>query len=1061
MPRVPFYTLLWSRDRSHYELYTQGQFEQIFSSGDQNAWLTWLDDKTSFAFQGACGRLNVYRESRRHAREYWYAYHTTSSGTRKCYLGRTTTVTFARLEKEAKALGGSPEAPLVPLRTQSTPKAKPQELDLLKQERALLKSKLSAPRRPPSLVERVRLFEALNVACSSPLTLLCAPAGSGKTTLLSAWAVASPRQVAWLSLDELDNDLTRFWVSVLAALRITLPEVGESVLTMLFSPQPPPTSTILTALLNELGEQRDDIFLILDDYQVIEEVALNASVAFLLDHQPSNLHLIISSRTDPELPLSRLRVRGNLVEIRDQDLRFRLEETASFLSQMIDVSLSHADVATLWQRTEGWIAGLQLAALSLRQHEDVSAFLQTFAGSHRFLLDYIQQEILAPLEPSLRHFLLASAILSRLSAPLCQAVTEEEESQQLLERIERANLFLVPLDEERNWYRFHDLFREVLLARLQASQAELVPHLHLRAARWYEAQGQMREAIAHALEARDFAFAASLMERVAPQIFLGGEVRILQTWIAALPDAVLQQYTSLTLNTALRCLQTAHTAVKASYSRMLIQVEETMARVEAVAHSPQDPHLEEEERIKTLRRLRLLRVLIASKAIIMQGDTERLRQLAQEVESLVENEEISWKMVGLYLTFLLIEFLLREGVHLIKRLLLAKQQARDALDLGATVRIMHWLAYAYVKAGQLHQAEQECLEALVLVEQIGKPLLITGYLYYPLARISYAWNRLEEASRWLHQMLRIGQDWQTAELLIAGKNLLAWLQVSTNDYEAADQTLQEAEALVQQEQNALFTFWVTATRVHYWLATGNLVQAEKWAASMEFSQERWNPNHKEMFLMQMRVFLAQHRSRYVVEVLQRWSQQFDQSGDIEATIAYLVLQMVALHQAGRREQAVRVAARLFAMTEPERHIRIYLDAGPPMKQTLLALLQVQPDETQGASGFSRAFVSTLLDAFEQEEKHTRKISLTPTTSRKPMSSPQQIASPVPAFLEPLTPREQEVLHWLARGASNQEIARKLVIQLSTVKKHVSNLLTKLGVESRTQAIAQARIRSLL
>jgi LuxR family maltose regulon positive regulatory protein len=1071
MPKLPIHRLVWSAESRTYILFTPDQPPQPLVPEDEESWLAWLVAQSSFSFQGQSGHLSVLKESRQRGAGYWYAYHTIESQTHKRYLGRTETVTLARLEEVAQSLSREYSLEMKPAPLTSLREAHPTDLTRseatsnasrqAEQRIALLKSKLSPPRLPLLLVNRARLLEEFDSVCSHRLTLLSAPAGSGKTTLLSAWAAVSSHQIAWLSLDELDNDPTRFWASVIAAIRTKVPEIGEIALAMLSSSSPPPFSTILTSLLNEVEGRGNDLILVLDDYHVIEESVLHGALIFLLDHLPSNLHLVLSSRTDPELPLSRLRVRGQMHEIRDQDLRFSGEETASFLTQRMGLPLSEEDVATLQDRTEGWIAGLQLAALSLRKRQDRGAFVKVFAGSHRFLLDYVQQEILAPLEASLRGFLLQTAVLSRLSADLCQAVTGEPESQALLESIERANLFLVPLDDERRWYRFHDLFREVLLARLQASQPELVPVLHQRAAHWYEKQGQAREAIAHALQAHDFSFAAALMEREAPHLWLNEESSILHTWIAILPDAVLCHHAHLALNTALRYLQIAHATVNASYARTLIQIEEMMARVEAGAHSQQEPVLPEEEVALIERRLRLLRLLIASKAVIMQGDKERLRRLAQEVESLIEHEEISWKTVGLYLTFLLIEFIQREGALLIPSLLSAKQQGIAVQELGDTARIMHWLAYVYVEAGRLHQGEQECLEALALVQQIGKPHSITGYIYYQLARIYYIWNRLEEALHSLQQTLRTGFDWQMGEVLIAGHDFLARLMIAMGDLEAADQALQKAEDLVQQEQNVLFISWVVATRVHYWLATGNLDQAENWAGQMEFPQERLDPNQKGVFLMYVRVFLAQQRYHQALEALECFSTQLDQSTDREHLIDFLKLHVLALHHVGKREQAARVAARLLALTEPEDHIRTYLDVGPPMKLVLKALLEMQSDALPDAIVLPRSYLARLLTAFEQDEKNNHTSLLAQGISSQPLSRPPQVASVSSELPEPLTQREQEVLYWLAQGASNQEIANAMVIQVSTVKKHISNLLTKLGAESRTQAIAQARTRSLL
>jgi len=847
---------------------------------------------------------------------------------------------------------------------------------------------------------------------------------------------------------------------------------------MLHSPQSPPLSTIPTALLTEILEVGRDIILILDDYHVIEDQAIGEAMLFLLDHLPATLHLVLATRTDPELPLSRFRVRGQMIEIRASDLRFTREEAASFLTQGMGLPLSEEDVATLSKRTEGWIAGLQLAALSMRKREDLSAFVKDFAGSHRFLLDYVQQDILARLPVTLQNFLLHTSILTSMNAALCQAVTAapgQQGSQQMLEELERANLFVVPLDEQRQWYRFHDLFRQALRARLQASQPEQVPLLHQRAARWYEAQGELREAIAHTLAAPDYPYAASLMERAAEHLWLSGEAQSVLTWMQALPDVILWQHARLALDGALRLLESQHAAVRASYARALAQVEQTMARVEAVLPSQEEPSAkpEAEEMLPALsdveravlgRRLRLLRALIATRAILTHGDAERLRLLAYEAEVLSEDEEVSWKMISLSLTFWLTESLQREGALLIPRLLEVKQQVIQAGDHRALVRVMRWLALAYLRAGQWRLVEQECLEALALVEQIGEHAITVGYLHFYLAAAYYAWNRLAEASGSLHHLRRIAHDWQQADLLIIGNQLLADLELLRGDLAAAHQALQQAEALVQQEGFATHVYGVVATRVEYWLAAGDLAQAATWAAQTTFSPQTWNPNHKLALLMQVRVSLAQQQYPQAIEALECFSAQLDRPGDIVTTIEFLAIYLVALHQAGKRERAQAVAARLLALTEPEGYIRVYLNLGEPMKQvlkTLLATAHEQPEQARRAPTLSLSFVAQLLAAFEQEEKNTRASPRTETPLSQALAVPQKRASASPAPVESLTRREQEVLRLLAEGVSNQEIATALVISLATVKKHVSNLLGKLGAVNRTQAIAQARALSLL
>jgi LuxR family transcriptional regulator, maltose regulon positive regulatory protein len=493
-----------------------------------------VQEQTAFAFQGQAGHLSVIKEARPGGSQYWYAYRRLARRTHKRYLGSSAKVTFAHLEQIAAQLTRSSSLPSLALVSR--------ESLSFEQRSPLLSAKLSAPRLPSWLVERSRLLRELDAVRTYPLTLVSASAGSGKTTLLSAWVAATQSgrasggkaqgtpssgiAFAWLSLDAQDREPTRFWTSVIVALQAALPTVGQTAFALLHAPEAPPLSTPLTNLLGELERIEQDIVLILDDYHVISEYSMHESLLFLLEHLPINVHLVLATRADPALPLSRLRLRGHLLEFRDQDLRFRQAEATSFLVQGMGLPLSEEEVTILQTRTEGWIAGLQLAALSLRKREDSSTFVKDFAGSHRYLLDYVQQDILAQLSAPLQEFLLQTAILPRMNAASCQAVTaslSQKESQQMLEELERANLFVVPLDDERQWYRYHDLFREALLVRLQASSPELIPLLHRRAASFYEAAGEWREAIIHALAATDYASATRLMERAAHTLLQGGE----------------------------------------------------------------------------------------------------------------------------------------------------------------------------------------------------------------------------------------------------------------------------------------------------------------------------------------------------------------------------------------------------------------------------------------------------------------------------------------------------------------------------------------------------------
>jgi LuxR family maltose regulon positive regulatory protein len=579
MPKVPLHTLIWSHEHHLYELYTQGQLKLRFRPAEEAACQAWLCEVVSFAFQGACGRLNVYQEQRPRGGAYWYAYQTKAGRTRKRCLGRTETLTLARLEEIARALLPRSQAAQAP-----------------DQGIFVLSSKLAPPRLSDTLVERERLLVALDGALSTKLSLLCAPAGFGKTTLLSAWATQHQAQVAWLTLDELDNSPTRFWVGLIAALRHCgryAPGFGETAVALLQSPQPP-LAAILTTLLHELENHQTQptlLVLMLDDYQVIEEQAIHESLSFFLEHVPAHLHLLLSSRVDPALSLSRLRVRGQLTEIRADDLRFRLEEANHYLNHLISPTLSAEEVSRLVKRTEGWIAGLLLAALTMQKREDRAAFLQAFTGSQRYLLDYEQEEILARLPTSVRDFLLHTAILSQMSASLCQAVTGAStpaESAQMLALLERANLFLVPLDEERRSYRLHELFREALLSILHTSQPESVQLLHRRAADFYEAQGQWAEAITHRLAATDFSAAARLMEQTVEQFWVRGEAATIAGFVLTLPELVVREHPRLLLTTALYLLNSVKQTTREQCTRIYQQARRLMARVEAALRQERD-----------------------------------------------------------------------------------------------------------------------------------------------------------------------------------------------------------------------------------------------------------------------------------------------------------------------------------------------------------------------------------------------------------------------------------------------------------------------------------------
>ncbi len=760
----------------------------------------------------------------------------------------------------------------------------------------------------------------------------------------------------------------RFWASCIASLQSSLPRLGVEALALLHAREAPPLSTILVALLNEIMQLDREVILILDDFHFISEQAIHEGLLFALHHLPANLHLVLATRMDPLLPLSRLRTRGQLLEIRSSDLRFTQEESTTFLLQHMGLPLSQEDVTTLHSRTEGWIAGLHLAALSLRKQQDLSGWVSDFAGSHRYLLDYVQQDVLAHLPVPLQHFLLQTSLVSRMNAALCQAITAGpslQASQQMLEEAEQANLFVVPLDEQRQWYRYHDLFREALRTQLHISQPELVPLLHRRAARWYEIQGEWREAITHALAAADYHLAASLMEQAAPHFWLSGEARTIQNWVLALPDSVLRAHTRLALGAALRFLNSVHISTETLHASMAAQVQRIILRMEAILHG-QEAHLLSEAEVALIeRRLCLLRALIEVRAILGRGDKERLRLLTHELEALPPDDEVSWQLIPLSFAFWLALSFQQSSTQLVERLCDARQWVSEAGDHLVTFRVMTWLATAYLEAGQMHMAHRECLSALTLLEQISGGTPVAGYLLFSLFNVYYAWNRLEEAANAMHRLLRIAQDWQQVELLVIGERSAARLALARGDLGTAQEALQRAEALFEQEKFVNNVRWVVDTRIRIWLAQGNLAEAGAWAAQTQttLSPQDWDPLRKWEVLLLARVALAQKKPAQAVETLERFSWHRDQPADIEKTLEWMALYVVALFQAGKAERARTVAARLLAMTEPEDYIRVYLDAGPPMKQVLKLLLEAPLERDASTGTISTSYVLRLLAAF--------------------------------------------------------------------------------------------------
>jgi LuxR family maltose regulon positive regulatory protein len=907
-----------------------------------------------------------------------------------------------------------------------------------------LATKLIAPQLPSTLVNRERLLTELNVTPAHRLVLLSASAGFGKTTLLSAWVRQCKSLVAWLALDGQDDDPIRFWAYVIAALRKAGLPVGEAMLALLQAPQRLELAGALTTLINELTALERETVLILDDYHVIREQTIHESLQFLLDHLPACLHLCIASRIDPPLALSRLRGRGQLVEIRDTDLRLRDEETARFLTQVMKLALSQEDIQHLETRTEGWIAGLQLVALSLRRHADVPDFIRTFTGSQRFIFDYVQEEILASLPELQQRFLLETAVLDRMNAAVCQALTGREDAQQVLEALERANLFLVPLDEERNWYRFHSLFREVLLAHLQAVQPGRVAHLHRAAAIWYQQQGWVHEAISHALAAQDFSFVAFLLETNVEHLYLQGELKTLLTWLKQVPEDVLCEHPRLATSYILAFNMMFPFAHQQLSERASLQ--RLMGRL---VQSTYQEVLAPPERDRLRKRIAILKSWELIAGALSDGNVEQLASVVQRMQRLSLDDDIMWKLQhGGCLTIAL--RLAGNFSPMVAAIQEIKAMSWAAQQFALESQLLWGLVAAQIALGQLRQASDHRQELRQLVDRLGRPLPVAAYPDFFQAQLAYEWNDLDMAKRAALKAIEQTAPLQYMDILMGAYEVLVRVCIVQGDLRGAEQAVHELERLHQSYEIPLFRPWIASTRVYLWLAQGKLARAVDWAERANYRHDVLAYPREREYLALVHIYLANRQYPQALHWLNALLSSAELVARMGSVIAILALQVAALQAAGNGEEARRVLQRLLTLTEPEGYVRVFLDAGKPMQQALQALLLVKQNNI--AAGHI-SYIHTLLDAFASGQgAETMEKRIPPATP------PINASLPLP---EALTSREQEVLHLLAQGASNQEIARQLVVSLATAKKHVANILSKLGAENRTQAIAHARSLSLL
>jgi LuxR family transcriptional regulator, maltose regulon positive regulatory protein len=900
----------------------------------------------------------------------------------------------------------------------------------------ILATKLYIPLPRPNIVRRAHLLERLNKGLDRKLTLLSAPAGFGKTTLVSEWIASVERPTAWFSLDEGDNDPVRFLTCLVAALQTIAATLGEDLLGLLQSNQPPPPNAILTALLNEITTLPDQFVLVLDDYHVIDAEPIDSALTFLVEHLPPQMRLVIATREDPHLPLARLRARGQLTELRAADLRFTTPEAAAFLTQVMGLSLSTADIARLSDRTEGWIAGLQLAALSLQGHQDASAFIRAFAGDHRYIADYLVDEVLQRQPEPVCSFLLQTAILDRLHGPLCDAVTGQEDGSARLEALERGNFFVIPLDDQRLWYRYHHLFAEVLRGRLLAERPDQVATLHRRASAWYERNGSVVDAIRHALAARDVARAADLVELAVPTMHRSKQEATLLGWLKALPDEVIHVRPMLSVGYAWALLASgeleAADARLRDAERWLDRMTDSSER--ALAPSAEMVVVDEEEFRRFPASIALYRAAHAQALGDVSGTVKYARRV---LDLLPEDDDLgrgaatallglaSWAngdLAAAYRAF-------ADGMANVQR----AGNIADAIS-GAIA-----LADIRIGQGRLREAMRIYERALQLAAEQGEPIPRgTADLYVDMSELYREQNELQVATQHLLKSQELGEHNGVPQHHSRRYVAMARLREAQGDLDGALGLLHEAERLyIRDFFPNVRPIAALVTRV--WVAQGRLDEALGWAREQGLSVADDLGYLREVeHITLARVLLAEYKRdhadralRETMGLLERLLQAAEAGARTGSVIEILVLQALAHQAHGDIPAALVPLERALVLAEPEGYVRTFVDEG----QAMAGLLDEAANQ-----GITPSYTRRLLTAFGTVE------------DTRPVKQD---------LIEPLTQREREVLRLFKTELSGPEIAEELVIALSTVRTHTKSIYGKLNVTNRRAALKRAAELNLL
>jgi LuxR family maltose regulon positive regulatory protein len=923
----------------------------------------------------------------------------------------------------------------------------------------LLATKLHLPGPQPGFVPRLRLVQVLGEGLARGRVLVCAPAGFGKTALLADWARGGGREVAWLGLDGGDSDPARFWRYVVAALDRARPGLASRV-------GPPPSQSfegLVTALINELAADPggDEVLLVLDDYHLVDSGPVHDSVALLLENLPPGLRVVVSGRADPPLPLARLRARGQLAELRAAELRFSAEEAAALLGETAGPGLPASAAEALVARTEGWAAGLQLAALSLRGHADPAGFVAAFSGSHRFVLDYLADEVLDGQTRQVRAFLLETSVLERLSGELCDAVTGRPGGQAMLAGIERAGLFLVPLDEVRGWWRYHHLFADLLRARLQAEQPGRAVALHRAAAAWCQEHDLADDAVRHALASGDTAWAARLVERHVETLLGRSEGVTLRRWLSALPAQSVRARPRL-------CLAQAYGAAQGCQVEALEALLDDAERAFAVTGD--EPYDDPAGRpASVLANVPAAIAYLRASLARLRGDTAHAADYnRQALDQLGEDDWlmhtfVAWNQAAADW----LDGRLGPAEHGLADVLAELQAAGEAIRRvgGEPTEVLHavpggaefFAGFLAMRVcydlGQVQRAQGHLDAALATYRHAldaageSSQTAHTGMAHVGLAQVLYERNELNAALDHATQGVTLCQQLAYTPALAVGLTMLARIRRAHGDPAGALEAIGEAgQAGLSPQVVSLFNP-VPSQRARLLLAQGDVHAAAKWttAAGLSADDEPDYPR-EPAYLVLARVLLAHNDPGPVLALLERLLGTAASQGRAGSIIEIQALRALALAADGDHASALRALTEALTLARRHGYIRVLADEGAPMRALLTQLPVARPDQQNVADRIDPGYLAALLRACGPAGAVPQRI---------------RAAAAPPGLAEPLTGRELDVLRLLAAGRSNQRVAHDLVVALDTVKKHVTHILGKLGAANRTEAVARARELGLI